>query len=205
MLYLSHWEKKTKVLGPGKRYAIWVQGCKKCCPGCVFPEGQPLNRNGMWMPVEEMFTDIMSVPDIRGVTISGGEPFLQATALLRLIKLVREQGRHDIMVYSGYTIEELQQQREPAIDGILSNIDILVDGEYIEAQNNNSAYRGSDNQRLHFLSPKYRPFKKAMEQAKNRSLEFVCSSTGELFMIGLPAKNFRYDLMEASKNISKYL
>lgn len=203
MLYLSHWERETKVLGPGRRYALWVQGCKKRCPGCVFPEGQPINKNGVWKHVEEIAIDILSTPNLRGLTISGGEPFLQATALLKLVTLIGDKSKLDIMVYSGYTLEELRQQHDVAVDGLLSQIDILVDGEYIEELNHNTAYRGSDNQRLHFLSAKYRPFQTMMEQAKNRSIEFVCRENGELFMIGLPAKNFRNDFMAMAASVNK--
>ena len=48
MLYLNHEEEKTKVLGPGVRYVVWVQGCKRRCPGCINPLGQPLSENGYW-------------------------------------------------------------------------------------------------------------------------------------------------------------
>ena len=195
MIYLSHRERQTRVLGPGLRYALWVQGCKKRCPGCVFPEGQPLDQNGTYVAVDELIGEIMATQGIRGVTISGGEPFLQAKPLLKLIKTLRAQTKLDIMVYSGYQIEELQAKGGDTAE-ILRHIDLLVDGEYIESQNTDTAYRGSDNQRIHALTPKYRPYLAMMLKAKNRSMEFVCNKSGDLFMIGIPAKNFRENFMK---------
>ena len=196
MLYVSHRESQTRVLGPGLRYALWLQGCKKRCPGCVFPEGQPLDKNGEYMPVETVLQDIIATPNLRGVTVSGGEPFLQASPLLKLILGIREKTSLDIMVYTGYCIEELQFFGEDAMS-ILQNIDLLIDGEYIESQNNNTAYRGSDNQRIIALTPKYRPFIEMMTNHKNRSIEFVSHSSGSLFMIGIPERNFRERFMNS--------
>ncbi len=192
-LYVSHKEPCTKVLGPGQRYALWLQGCKKRCLGCVFPEGQSLNTGGEWFSVEEIFKEIQVVQNLTGVTISGGEPFLQAAALAKLVDNLRKNSMLDIMIYSGYTIEELKSQNDAAINFLLTNIDVLIDGEYKEDLNTNSIYRGSDNQRIHFLSKKYLPFKEKILQTKNRNIEFVCRNDGELFMIGIPAKNFNKD------------
>ena len=82
--------KTTEVLGPYKRYAIWVQGCNKRCKGCIAPGAQPLS-GGYSVSVEDLAADILSVSDIEGITISGGEPFLQQEALCELIALVRRK------------------------------------------------------------------------------------------------------------------
>ena len=100
------------------------------------------------------------------------------------------------MIYSGYTLDELKSRNDAAINFLLANIDILIDGEYLEELNTNSIYRGSDNQKIHFLSPKYLPFKEKILKTKNRSVEFVCRADGELFMIGVPAKNFNKDFID---------
>ena len=183
----------TTVLGPGRRYVLWVQGCKKQCPGCIFPEGRNLNSGGEYISEEKIFDEIKNSAEknsLTGVTISGGEPFLQAEALARLVKMIREKNVLDIMIYSGYTLEELCGTNDRATDFLLENIDILIDGEYREELNTNTIYRGSENQKIHFLSPKYLPFRKKIESTKNRSLEFVCGKDGELFMVGIPPKDF---------------
>lgn len=195
MLYVSHREPLTKVLGPGRRYALWVQGCKKCCPGCVFPEGQPLNTGGEWLSVEKIWQEIQGVENLTGITISGGEPFLQAPALSKLVGILRQNSTLDVMIYSGYTFDELKARNDSATNFLLANVDILIDGEYREDLNTGSIYRGSDNQTIHFLSKKYLPFKEKILRTKNRDIEFVCRNDGELFMIGVPAKNFNKDFL----------
>ena len=190
MLYVSHREPSTDVLGPGQRYALWVQGCKKRCPHCIFPAGQPLDSGGELIAVETIFYEIKNVPDLTGITISGGEPFLQADALAKLIKILRDDTNLDVMIFTGYTLSELKNRHDSATDFLLVNTDILIDGEYREELNTNSIYRGSDNQVIHFLTPKYLPFKNLIEKTKNRSVEFVCRQDNELFIIGIPPKNF---------------
>lgn len=189
MLYVNHRERKTQVLGPGLRYVIWVQGCKKNCPGCINPQGRRLNENGYWLDSHTILQEIQEDASLMGITISGGEPFLQSESLAELIKLIRKNTKLDIMMYSGYTLQELHSWENEAVEYILDNIDILVDGEYMEELNTNSIYRGSDNQTIHLLSKKYLHFKKAMENTKNRDIEFVYRDD-ELFMVGIPEKGF---------------
>lgn len=194
MLYLSHRESSTKVLGPGQRYALWVQGCEKRCPRCIFPAGQPKYSGGQWVSVGKIWREIKNTPALTGVTISGGEPFLQAAALARLIKILRAESALDAMIFSGYTLAELKARHDAPTDFVLANIDILVDGEYRDDLNTNSLYRGSDNQAIHFLTPKYLPFSDLIARTKNRSVEFV-QRGDDLFMVGIPAKNFSSDFV----------
>ena len=125
MLYLNHEEEKTKVLGPGVRYVVWVQGCKRRCPGCINPLGQPLSENGYWKSVAALEQDILHVEGLTGITISGGEPFLQAEALAKLVKLIKENSKLDIMIYSGYTLKQLREMQNADVDYILGHIDLL--------------------------------------------------------------------------------
>ena len=199
MLYLSHKETVTKVLGPGRRYVLWTQGCKKNCRGCIFPAGRNLNSGGEWISIEKLFAEIKISAEknsLTGITISGGEPFLQPAALARLVYFVRKETLLDVMIFSGYRLEELQRRNDKATNFLLENVDLLIDGEYIENLNTNTIYRGSENQRVHFLSKKYLPFKKKIEQTKNRSIEFVSKEDGELFMIGVPPKDFEKKFLE---------
>ncbi|MBQ9441891.1 MAG: radical SAM protein [Selenomonadaceae bacterium] len=196
MLYVNHREKSTKVLGPGRRYALWLQGCKKRCPFCINPQGQPTDSGGEWISIKKIWREIKSVGGLKGITVSGGEPFLQAEKLAELIKILREESNLDVMIFTGYKLEELQARQDESIDFLLANTDILIDGEYREELNTNSLYRGSDNQRIFFLTQKYLPFKEAIERTKSRNIEFVCREDGELFMIGVPPKNFDKKFMK---------
>lgn len=191
MLYLHHRERQTKVLGPGTRYAIWVQGCNRHCPGCINPEGQPIDKNGYWIDEQEVLAEIKATDGLRGITISGGEPFLQAEALENLVEDLKGTTNLDVMIYTGYTLSELKKEGGDFARKLINNTDILVDGEYIKEQNNNYIYRGSDNQKIHILTNRYKKFRDYFNNTKNRDVEFVCRDTGELFMIGIPQNNFR--------------
>lgn len=195
-LYVAHEQAATRVLGPGVRYAIWLQGCLKNCPGCIFPEGRSTAKNGHYVQVPDLLARIAASPGLRGITVSGGEPFLQARALRHLFAALRRAASLDIMIYSGYTIEELRARGDEDINAVLGLADLLIDGEYVEELNNNSLYRGSDNQRIHFLTPRYLPWRERILGSKNRDIEFVQSGDG-LFMAGLPPKNFRQNFYNA--------
>ena len=89
-------------------------------------------------------------PLVFGITFSGGEPFLQPEALADLAEAVHARGK-DVMVYSGFTFEQLLEQegQDPAVCRLLEQADILVDGPYVESRRNlELEFRGSDNQRL---------------------------------------------------------
>ena len=137
-------------LGPGLRLALWVQGCFRRCPGCITPDSRPLD-GGRQQTVSEIAAAFLREPGHEGITISGGEPFLQAGALCRLIDLIREQRDCGVIVYTGYTLEELEAkaENESAVGELLGMIDILVDGRYEEKLRNLTlVYCGSENQRV---------------------------------------------------------
>lgn len=189
-MYISHYVKSTTVLGPGNRFALWLHGCKKCCKGCIFPEGQGEITEGRWIPEDELFHVIRETQGVNGITISGGEPFLQIEELIRLCHRIKEETPLDIMIYSGYTVEELAQTYHGAFSELCGYIDILIDGEYVEALNDNQAYRGSSNQTIHFMSDKYRLYQDSMNKLHNRNVEFTMDCDGEVMMVGIPPKEF---------------
>lgn len=201
-LYVAHRLACVRVLGPGKRYALWLQGCLKRCPGCVFPQGRSLDSGGFYLDVEVLAQEIMAEPDLRGITVSGGEPFLQVSPLLALLRRLKRASCLDIMIYSGYTLQELLERCDPDINSILELVDILVDGEYRQGENNNSLYKGSDNQVIHFLSERYRPWAEKIRRSRGRPIEFV-QEQGELFMVGLPPKNFEQDFLDGITEMEK--
>ena len=85
---------------------------------------------------------------LKGITLSGGEPFCQAEALARLAEMVHGAGK-DVVTYTGYTFEELSVSQGSHITALLRETDLLVDGPYLEAQRNiDLLFRGSENQRL---------------------------------------------------------
>ena len=192
MPYISHFTEETTVLGPGQRFVVWFQGCIKRCESCINPEGQKIGT-GTFVTVEDLIKRIKGRGSITGVTISGGEPFLQAQELIMLVKRIKNETDLDIMLYSGYSFEELLPQYGVEFFQL---VDIFIDGEYIDNLNNGTLYRGSDNQQIYFFTEKYKPFAEKIIHSKNRSFEFACNEDNELFLIGLPPKGFYYNLLK---------
>lgn len=136
--------------GPGIRLAIFAQGCSRRCPGCHNPESQPFD-GGYLVTVDELMAMVAANPLLSGVTLSGGEPFEQAQAVLAFVRRLRaEKPRLNVWAYSGYLFEELlagvpsQAARE-----LLGLVDVLVDGPFVlELRSLEVKWRGSSNQRL---------------------------------------------------------
>ena len=146
MLELSGIVSDSIVDGPGIRTAIFSQGCPHHCPGCHNPETWAFGC-GTQIPVEAVVDIVRSNPLCRGVTFSGGEPFAQAEGFAKLALLLKERG-YEVASYSGYTFEELLHGTE-AQRQLLSAIDILIDGRFVQAQKSlELAFRGSRNQRI---------------------------------------------------------
>lgn len=135
--------------GPGFRYTVFVQGCPHNCPGCHNPQTHDFG-GGRVVDTEELFKECVDDSLNRGVTFSGGEPFCQAEALFELGKRFKDRG-YDLWCYTGWTMEELwkKSETEEYVSKLLSIIDVLVDGRFIEGRRTLSLpFRGSDNQRL---------------------------------------------------------
>lgn len=140
-----------RVLGPGNRLGIWLAGCNKRCPGCMSPELQTIEGSKN-VSVEEIKRMLAKVTErIDGVTISGGEPFLQARELHELVQYIKQDITEDIIVFSGYKIEELKQMNSDFINDILDSISVLIDGEYVDELNDGIGIRGSSNQHVHIF------------------------------------------------------
>ncbi|MBQ6841868.1 MAG: anaerobic ribonucleoside-triphosphate reductase activating protein [Firmicutes bacterium] len=135
--------------GPGFRYVIFTQGCPHHCPGCHNPQTHPF-EGGEVADVEKILAEIAEDPLLAGVTLSGGEPFCQAAALLPIARAVKAMGK-TVMAYSGWTYTQLRNlaEKDDAVAELLALCDILVDGPFIEAERDLTLlYRGSRNQRV---------------------------------------------------------
>jgi len=153
-LHIGHIVPTTHAEGPGARFAIWVQGCPLRCPGCCNPELLPLT-GGRTYTVPALFEQVAATPGIEGISLLGGEPFAQAAGLAELARQCRGLGL-SVMVYSGYTLAQLRR-RDAASRRLLAQTDLLVDGVYDQHQpETHRRWIGSANQRLHFLSDRYR-------------------------------------------------
>ncbi len=148
--------KETISDGPGLRYSIYLSGCLHACKGChnirswSFKVGKVFDKEYEKSIIE----DLKSNPLLNGVTFSGGDPMFSAIELLPFIKLIKKETNLNIWLYTGFTIEELTEQKNINEDTrarfeILKYIDTLVDGRFVkELLEPNVLYRGSSNQRL---------------------------------------------------------
>ncbi len=115
--------------GPGRRSVIQVAGCSIRCPGCYVPETHN-QTNGKLVPIASVVKEIeVHRASHDGVTILGGEPFDQPGAVAELISRLRYNSTH-IAVYTGNTFEQLLQAKNPAIDYIITHVDLLEDGPF---------------------------------------------------------------------------
>ncbi len=181
ILKISHIEAHTDLLGPYDRFVIWVHGCCFDCEGCLAQN----TRFGAYdeMPVSRLALQIIA-SGCEGITVSGGEPFLQAQALARLVSEIREHRDIGVIIYSGFTREELEAR--PECTGLLHQADILIDGRYIRELDDGRAYIGSSNQRLHYLTDRYRESGERYYSASRRRAEIKFSSD-RVTLIGVPS------------------
>ena len=173
--------KGTRALGPGLRYALWTQGCQKKCRGCISPESQPIKPNYV-ISVEDLTKDILANSRLQGITVSGGEPFLQAAPLACLLKEVKRV-RPDMtsIVFTGYQKEELVW---PEAKALLSQTDVLIDGPYRQEQYSPKGLRGSTNQHFYFLTDALKCFKEELENGPRNQEIYITEE--EIITIGIP-------------------
>lgn len=178
----------TKVLGPGNRFAIWVQGCPFHCKGCLAPDSLNID-SGYLFSISVLAEEILSQQSIEGITISGGEPFEQAASLVQLIDLVKQEKNLGIIVYSGYDYEKLMRKAKSEIEvsHLLEKIDLLIDGLYIETKNDGFSMKGSSNQRFICLTDRYKEFVDALIMNPHRAVEFHVG-LDDITLVGVPSK-----------------
>lgn len=132
--------------GEGLRTVIFTQGCPHKCVGCHNQASIPYD-GGQILEIQTVLDDVLS-RDLKRVTFSGGEPFVQAEACYEIAKVLKANG-YSLWSYSGYTIDALLKHKDPYIKKFLSQLDILIDGRFILAERSlNTLFRGSRNQRI---------------------------------------------------------
>jgi len=185
---ISWYNEKTDLLGPFFRFAVWLQGCERRCPGCI-AEYMQSPSGGKNIKISELASLIISAEECEGITVSGGEPFSQADRLCELIDLIHA-GRPDfgVIIYTGHRYEDLKKSGEEPVQKLLGLTDILIDGEYVEELDDNLGLRGSSNQKAVFLSERYSAHRDLYTNPSGRknSIEIQGDS---LRMTGVPSSN----------------
>jgi anaerobic ribonucleoside-triphosphate reductase activating protein len=181
-LFLSRAHYPVSTLGPGNRVAIWFQGCSIRCEGCISADtwGFGLGETTVEATLIEL-DEWLKLAD--GLTISGGEPFDQSDALEELLTKVRNTCALDVLVYTGYPIERLDLTRYKGC------IDALISDPYDLREPQTLPIRGSDNQRLHFLTDlgknRFRDFTQPREK-NPKALDLIFDDDGVAWLAGIP-------------------
>lgn len=175
----------VRVLGPGNRIGIWLCGCPHRCDGCSNPELWNFQERYHTSvdTVLSMVRSITSQVQIDGFTITGGDPFYQHDELKELLAALA-QINADILVYTGYTLDQLGEKD-------ISSIAVLIDGLYIKERNTNVPLRGSDNQIIHILKEEYRAIYEAYLATMHNQIQNFTTTDG-VVSVGIHQPDFSY-------------
>ena len=190
MLRVAQIAPDTEAEGPGRRFAVWVQGCPMRCAGCCNP--QMLRFEGGEEIDPTVLADrALATDGVEGVSLLGGEPFAQPAACAAFAHRVRSAGL-GVMVYTGFTLGELEAKRgagEPGVGELLDACDLLVDGRYDrERPEKTRRWIGSTNQTMHFLTDRYRADDPRLRTPNSVELRLRRGPDGpELIVNGWPA------------------
>jgi anaerobic ribonucleoside-triphosphate reductase activating protein len=147
-------EPRSRANGPGARFVVWFQGCTLGCPGCFNPTTHD-PAGGRAASLDQLIRELThaaSTHHIEGISLSGGEPLQQPEAARALLDAARDLGL-STLAFSGYTIDEIRAR----VGGpdVLARLDVLIDGRYLASDRLASGLRGSANQRIQLLTPRY--------------------------------------------------
>ena len=201
LLNIASFVPETQALGPGKRMVVWVQGCPLHCPGCIAPEWIPYIP-AMEMTPEELL-EKMGLNVIDGITFSGGEPMEQASGLAALIRLARKRKDLDLICFTGYRFERLlNNPPNKGVSDLLNEVDVLIDGPFIQSLNNSTGLRGSTNQRIIHLTDRLMGYDLVSQDRKieltlvNDKLVFIGIPTPEILSSAEEARQEKEEIYE---------
>jgi anaerobic ribonucleoside-triphosphate reductase activating protein len=140
---------ESLVNGPGMRRVFFAQGCTHNCKGCFNPDTHDFN-GGEERDIDELISDTLKNPILRGVTFSGGDPFEQADKFAYMAKSFKDNGLN-VWSYTGYTYEQIIENKDnrKGWSELLNSIDVLVDGRFEKDKKDDKLrFRGSSNQRI---------------------------------------------------------
>ena len=177
-------------LGPGNRIGIWTIGCTKRCKNCISPElRRPRPDKNISVSTLICFVrDIIENNTADGITISGGDPLEQPEDLLAFITGISGICS-DILIYTGYTLPELEDLwSDIRMVTLRNHTAVLIDGRYIHEQNDGmSALTGSTNQQIHYFNSTLRPLYEEYLRSHGREVQNYYFKTN-LVSVGIHPK-----------------
>jgi len=184
-LFLSRVHFPITSLGYGRRIGVWFQGCSIRCSGCVSIDTWATGRGETTLKsLMGLLTPWLASAD--GITVTGGEPFEQPSALEALLSAVREHLNGDVLVYSGHAWEKLV----PFLDPFGGLIDVLISDPFDASAGQSRPLRGSDNQRMHLLSDvgreRYGALLNSELNDRTRVLDLFIDEKGDAWFAGIP-------------------
>ena len=184
-MYIARILYPVEVLGPGKRIGIWFCGCPRRCEGCSNPELCEFQERYQ-VSQERVMQMIHKIADhypVDGFTLTGGDPLFQFDACMKLIQKLKTISP-DILLYTGYTFDELAGKD-------LIGISVLIDGPYLQEQNNGCFLRGSDNQNILILEEQLKAkYTNYLENGQNQIQNFTVGDT--VVSVGIHKKEFSF-------------
>ena len=149
--YIADYKAFNFVDGEGVRNSLYVSGCLFACEGCFNKAVQNFRYGELFtQELEDRIIEDLSHDYVQGMTLLGGEPFLNTEVCLKVVDRIHQEfgSKKDIWSWSGYTFEELLLETPDKLE-LLDKIDILVDGRFeLSKRNLNLQFRGSSNQRI---------------------------------------------------------
>ena len=178
---LNIWQTQSHnyVNGPGCRFVIWVQGCHLACPDCWNKHTWSFQKKKL-IEADALFAEISQAPAISGVTLTGGEPFVQAKNLLYLASRIKNELNLNLQIFTGYELDELKNRYQRSL---LEIADVVVSGRFDPAKPNNNQKVSN----LHELQWEF----------NNTDVEIEVDSKGDLVVTGYPPDNLILQIKEA--------
>lgn len=149
-MQIHYYDACIRTLKKEKWLLIWLWGCRLHCPGCanLACKNTDYKQTEAFHIFEKKITGYAGDIAIKGLIISGGEPFEQPEALSKLIQLAKKNRWYTI-VYTGYSMEEIRIKHT----ALLHHIGVLIDGPFMESEKVHHAFYGSKNQKMYILHP----------------------------------------------------
>ncbi len=194
-LNIYHYDIIKDVLGFGSRLVIWFNGCPFRCTGCIEEKLQSggLGRDVKTIDLLNELDDIL--PEVDGLTFSGGEPLWQSVSLLEFLDLVPRD--LDKMLFTGYDVGELNTNKLKCYE----QFDLVISGRFQQNKMGNYLWRGSSNQKYFSPTGKYNSIIKDLYSTESVGLDIKVKSK-ELFYYGIPTSNNEIEIINNAFNMN---